>query len=173
MIQLISSWNLLVACSDLFSPWWHQATINIQYSCVNIFDFHHWNLEWTHSDQLVRFKPFRIVIGIFFIYRTVNCCWQVPWFEVWKTQQLARTYQYKHFENSFIFKNLNIWIFLLQYSETEISYIITFVSFLNTMQHILYFQEQLVLYSVYTSTIYSYYAVESLAHCLFMHIITM
>lgn len=114
-----------------------------------VFDFHHWNLEWTHSDQLVRFKPFRIVIGIFFIYRTVNCCWQVPWFEVWKTQQLARTYQYKHFENSFIFKNLNIWIFLLQYSETEISYIITCVSFLNTVQHILYFQAQLVLYSVY------------------------
>lgn len=156
MIQLISSWNLLVACSNLFSPWWHQATINIQYSCVNIFDFHHWNLEWTHSDQLVGFKPFRNIIGI-----------------IEKTLQLARTYQYKHFENSFIFKNLNIWIFLLQYSETEISYIITFVSFLNTMQHILYFQAQLVLYSVYTSTIYSYYAVESLAHCLFMHIITM
>lgn len=144
MIQLISSWNLLVACSDLFSPWWHQATINIQ--CL-ISTTGTWNGHIVISLSDLNLSG--ILLGFFFIYCTVNCCWQVPWFEVWKTQQLARTYQYKHFENSFIFKNLNIWIFLLQYSETEISYIITFVSFLNTMQHILYFQAQLVLYSVY------------------------
>lgn len=126
------------------------------------------------SDQLVPFKPFRNIIGNFFHLLYCELLLTSPL--IWSVNNTAASKNISiqaFWKQSFIFKNLNIWIFFLQYSETEISYIITFVSFLNTMQHILYFQAQLVLYNVYTSTIYSYYALESLAHCLFMHIITL